>query len=154
MNDGASRRFLVIAIKYDNEETYRYLIASDLSWRTLDIVQGHSLRWLVEVFIQDWKGHEGWAQLTKQPGVEGARQSVILSLLVDHSLLVHPDQQAQLKNNLPTRWGVYEPTCKWRVWSMSSMTWCRLSLRSLRISSSALPKPYTMCLRLAVPKNT
>jgi hypothetical protein len=26
---------------------------------------------------------------------------VILSLLVDHSLFVHPDQQAQLKNNLP-----------------------------------------------------
>jgi len=55
----------------------------------------------VEVFIQDWKGHEGWAQLTKQPGVEGARQSVILSLLVDHSLFVHPNQQDQLKNNLP-----------------------------------------------------
>ena len=95
-----TKRF-VVAIKYDHEETYRYLIASDLSWRTLDIVQGHSLRWLVEVFIQDWKGHEGWAQLTKQPGEEGARQSVILSLLVDHSLFVHPDQQAQLKNNLP-----------------------------------------------------
>jgi DDE superfamily endonuclease len=95
-----TKRF-VVAIKYENEETYRYLIASDLSWRTLDIVQGHSLRWLVEVFIEDWKGHEGWAQLTKQPGEEGARQSVILSLLVDHSLFVHPDQQAQLKNNLP-----------------------------------------------------
>jgi hypothetical protein len=39
--------------------------------------------------------------LTKQPGAEGARHSVILSLLVDHSLCVHPDQQAQLKNNLP-----------------------------------------------------
>jgi DDE superfamily endonuclease len=95
-----TKRF-VVAIKYENEETYRYLIASDLSWRTLDIVQGHSLRWLVEVFIQDWKGHEGWAQLTKQPGEEGARQSVILSLLVDHCLFVHPDQEAQLKNNLP-----------------------------------------------------
>jgi hypothetical protein len=95
-----TKRF-VVAIKYENEETYRYLIASDLSWRTLDIVQGHSLRWLVEVFIQDWKGHEGWAQLTKQPGEEGARQSVLLSLLVDHSLFVHPEQQAQLKNNLP-----------------------------------------------------
>ncbi len=95
-----TKRF-VVAIKYENEETYRYLIASDLSWRTLDIVQGHSQRWLVEVFIQDWKGHEGWAQLTKQPGEEGARHSVILSLLVDHSLFVHPDQQAQLKNNLP-----------------------------------------------------
>src|SRR6266581_4939127 len=95
-----TKRF-VVAMKYDNEETYRSLIASDLSWRTLDIVQGHSLRWLVEVFIQDWKGHEGWAQLTKQPGEEGARHSVILSLLVDHSLFVHPDQQAQLTNNLP-----------------------------------------------------
>jgi DDE superfamily endonuclease len=95
-----TKRF-VVAMKYEHEATYRYLIASDLSWRTLDIVQGHSLRWLVEVFIQDWKGHEGWAQLTKQPGEEGARQSVILSLLVDHSLFVHPDQQVQLKNNLP-----------------------------------------------------
>src|SRR5215510_11564341 len=95
-----TKRF-VVAMKYEHEETYRYLIASDLTWRTLDIVQGHSLRWLVEVFIQDWKGHEGWAQLTKQPGEEGARHSVILSLLVDHSLFVHPDQQAQLKNNLP-----------------------------------------------------
>jgi hypothetical protein len=95
-----TKRFIV-AIKYNDEESYRYLIASDLSWRTLDIVQGHTLRWLVEVFIQDWKSYEGWSPLTKQPGEEGARQSVILSLLVDHSLFVHPDQQAQLKNNLP-----------------------------------------------------
>jgi DDE superfamily endonuclease len=95
-----TKRF-VVAIKYENEETYRYLIASDLSWRTLDIVQGHTLRWLVEVFIEDWKSHEGWSQLTKQPGEEGARHSVILSLLVDHSLFVHPDQHHQLKNNLP-----------------------------------------------------
>ena len=93
-----TKRFIV-AIKYAEEESYRYLIASDLSWRTLDIVQGHSLRWLVEVFIQDWKSYEGWSQLTKQPGEEGACHSVILSLLVDHSLFMHPDQQAQLKNN-------------------------------------------------------
>ena len=93
-----TKRFIV-AIKYAEEESYRYLIASDLSWRTLEIVQGHSLRWLVEVFIQDWKSYEGWSQLTKQPGEEGACHSVILSLLVDHSLFMHPDQQAQLKNN-------------------------------------------------------
>jgi hypothetical protein len=95
-----TKRFIV-AIKYEEEEAYRYLMASDLTWRTLDIVQGHALRGLVEVFVQDWKGHEGWAQLTKQPGEEGARRSVILSLLVDHALFVHPDQEAQLKNNLP-----------------------------------------------------
>jgi len=91
----------IVAMKYEGEETYRSLIASDLSWRTLDIVQGHSLRWLVEVFMQDGKSHEGWSQLTKQPGDEGARHSVILSLLVDHALFLHPDQHAQLKNNLP-----------------------------------------------------
>ena len=91
----------VVALQYAGEETYRSLIASDLSWRTLDIVQGQTLRWLVEVFIQDWKSHEGWRPLTKQPGAEGARHSVILSLLVDHSLFVHPDQQDQLQNNLP-----------------------------------------------------
>ncbi len=44
-----TKRFIV-AIKYGDEETYRYLIASDLSGRTLDIVQGHTLRWLVEIF--------------------------------------------------------------------------------------------------------
>jgi hypothetical protein len=65
------------------------------------MVQGHTLRGLVEVFIQDWKASEGWGQLPKQPGDEGARHSVILSLLVDHRLFLHPDQQHQLKNNLP-----------------------------------------------------
>jgi hypothetical protein len=43
-----TKRFIV-AIKYEEEETYRYLIASDLSWRTLDMVQGQTLRWLVEI---------------------------------------------------------------------------------------------------------
>ncbi len=55
----------------------------------------------MEVFIQDWKSYEGWSQLTKQPGAEGARHSVILSLLVDHALFVHPDQHAQLTHHLP-----------------------------------------------------
>src|SRR5262249_58633519 len=92
---------LIVAIKYEDEETYRYLIASDLSWRTLDVVQGHTLRWLVEVFMQDWKSHAGWSPLTKQPGDEGARHRVILSLLVDHSLFLHPHHHPHLTNNLP-----------------------------------------------------
>jgi hypothetical protein len=95
-----TKRFIV-AIKYAAAETYRSLIASDLRWRTLDIVQGQTRRWLVEVFIQAWKSYEGWGQLTQQPGDEGARDSVILSLLVDQSLFLHPAQQHQLKNNLP-----------------------------------------------------
>ena len=57
------KRF-VLALKYEGESEYRYLVASDLTWRTEDIVQAFTLRWLVEVFIQDWKGYEGWGALT------------------------------------------------------------------------------------------
>jgi hypothetical protein len=94
------KRF-VIALKYEGEDEYRYLVASDMSWRHLDIVQAHTFRWLVEVFIQDWKAYEGWGQLTKQPDEDGSRRSVILSLLCDHCLLLHPDQLARVEDNLP-----------------------------------------------------
>ena len=57
--------------------------------------------WQMEVFVQDWKAYEGWNPLTQQPGHEGARRSVILSLLVDPWLCWHPDQRAQLHTTLP-----------------------------------------------------
>jgi len=94
------KRF-IIALKYDGEKEYRYLLASDLTWRLTDIATAYTLRWLVEVFIQDWKGYEGWCQLAKQTGVDGSRRGLILSLLVDHCLLLHPDQMALIKNKLP-----------------------------------------------------
>jgi hypothetical protein len=94
------KRF-VIALKYAGEEEYRYLLASDLTWRTQDVVQAFTLRWLVEVFVQDWKTYEGWGALTKQPGEEGSSRSLILSLLVDHCLLLHPAQLAQLNHRQP-----------------------------------------------------
>jgi SRSO17 transposase len=94
------RRF-VVALKYNNEDEYRYLVASDLSWRHEDIARLYSLRWLVEVFIQDWKAHGGWNRLSKQQGKEGSARGVILSLLCDHVLLLHPEQSALLKNKQP-----------------------------------------------------
>ena len=94
------KRF-VIAIKYENDKEYRYLFGTDLSWRTLDIAQAYTLRWLVEVFFQDWKSYEGWGQLTKQPDEEGSSRGLILSLLLDHCLLLHPEQLARLENKLP-----------------------------------------------------
>ena len=94
------KRF-IIALKYEGEEEYRYLIASDLTWRLTDVAAAYTLRWLVEVFIQDWKGYEGWFQLAKQPGVDGSRRGVILSLLTDHCLLLHPEQVALINSKLP-----------------------------------------------------
>ena len=95
------KKLFVIALKYEGEEEYRYLVASDLTWRTIDIVEAYSQRWLVEVFIQDWKANEGWATLTKLQGEKGSRRGMILSLLVDHCLFFHPDQLARFENKLP-----------------------------------------------------
>jgi hypothetical protein len=94
------KRF-VLALKYEGETSYRYLVATELSWRTLDILQAYTVRWLIEVFLQDWKAYEGWGQLTKQPDEEGSRCSLILSLLCDHCLLLHPEQLARLEHKLP-----------------------------------------------------
>ena len=55
-----------------------------MSWHHADIARFYSLRWLVEVFIQDWKAHGGWNKLSKQRGVEGSERGVILSLLCEH----------------------------------------------------------------------
>lgn len=94
------RRF-VVALKYEGEANYRFLVASNLSWRHIDIARHYTIRWLVEVFIEDWKGFEGWDQLAKQQGEEGSMRGVTLSLLCDHLLLVHPKQSALLKNQQP-----------------------------------------------------
>lgn len=93
------KRF-VIALKYEGEEEYRYIVATDMSWRTLDIVKAYTLRWLIEVFFEDFKVSEGWGRLTKHTGKDGSSRSLILSLMVDHCLFFHPDQQAFLDNKL------------------------------------------------------
>lgn len=94
------KRF-VLALKYEGETEYRFIVAKDLTWRHNDIARAYSLRWLVEVFIADWKGHGGWNALSKQQGDESATRGVILSLLCDHLLLLHPEQSARLKNKQP-----------------------------------------------------
>ena len=91
----------IIALKYEDEEEYRYLFATDLSWEAETIIQTYALRWLVEVFFQDWKSYEGWGQLSKHTGCDGSYRGVILSLMLDHCLLLHPEQKAQIEDKLP-----------------------------------------------------
>jgi hypothetical protein len=42
------KRF-VIALKYEDETEYRFIVATDLTWRHKDITRAYSLRWLVEI---------------------------------------------------------------------------------------------------------
>lgn len=39
--------------------------------------------------------------MAKQQGEQGSSRGLSLSLLLDHCLLLHPDQLARVKNNLP-----------------------------------------------------
>lgn len=94
------KRF-VVALKYEGESDYRYLVATDMTWRTMDITQAYTLRWLVEVFFEDWKLYEGWGREAKQFDEEGSSRGLILSLLFDHCLLLHPEQTDRIKNKLP-----------------------------------------------------
>ncbi len=94
------KRF-VIALKYEGESDYRYLVATDMTWRTKDVIQAYTLRWLVEVFFEDWKLYEGWGQEAKQLDEEGSSRGLILSLLLDHCFLLHPEQMARIENKQP-----------------------------------------------------
>lgn len=89
------KRFIV-ALKYEGEEDYRYLVASDMSWRAVDIATAYTLRWLVEVIEEDWKLNEGWGQFAPQFDEEGSSYGLTLSLLLDYALLLHPEQRALL----------------------------------------------------------
>lgn len=95
------KKYFVIALKYGDEKEFRYLIAREMRWNDTDIIKAYAFRWLVEVFIQDWKQYEGWNQLAKQPGIDGSNRGVILSLLSDHALLLHEDQKVLLENKRP-----------------------------------------------------
>jgi len=99
--DAHGTKLFVVAIRYEGEKENRYIVATDLTWRMTDIAQVYTLRWLVEVFFQDWKSYEGWCQLAKQPGVDGAYRGLLLSLLTDHSLFFHEEQKALLEHKLP-----------------------------------------------------
>lgn len=82
----------IVALKYEGETEYRYLIATDLTWRTEDIIKSYSFRWLIEVVIEDWKQYNGFGRKASQQGADGACTCMFLSLLVDHFLLTHPYQ--------------------------------------------------------------
>jgi DDE superfamily endonuclease len=95
------KKSFVVAMKYEGETDYRYLIADDLSWNMTEVMQEYTLRWLIEVFIEDWSCYCGYCSLAKQRGCEGSARPLILSLLFDHCFLLHPQQQSFIEQRQP-----------------------------------------------------
>ncbi len=94
------KRF-VIALKYQGESAYRFLIGSNLSWNMKEVMQAYTLRWLIEVFFEDWSCYSGFCSMAKQRGVEGSERPLILSLLFDHCFFFHTQQIHFVANKLP-----------------------------------------------------
>jgi hypothetical protein len=91
----------VIALKYEEEEGYRYLVAANLSWNMKTVVQAYTVRWLIEVFFEDWSCYSGFCSLAKQCGFEGSERPLTLSLLFDHCFFLHEQQQVSIEKRLP-----------------------------------------------------
>ena len=93
------RKLHIVALRYEGEEHFRYIITPNLSFRAIDVAQMYTFRWLVEVFFYDWKCYEGFGQAATQQSYDGGLCGVLLSLLVDQCLLFHPEQIRRLKSN-------------------------------------------------------
>jgi DDE superfamily endonuclease len=96
-----NKKRFVIALKYEGESEYRYIMASNLSWDMKEIMDCFTIRWLIEVFFEDWSCYQGFCSLAKQCGVEGSERPLILSLLFDHCFFFHEHQQACIENRSP-----------------------------------------------------
>ncbi len=94
-------KYHVVAFKYEGENKFRFLAATDLFWHTRDIIGTYAWRWLVEVEIEDAQLFCGYGQLAMQQGEDGARRGMILSLLVNQFLLQHPIQQGLHRAHQP-----------------------------------------------------
>jgi hypothetical protein len=77
------------------------MVASELSWRPVAMVQGASLRGLVAGGLEDWKSSDGWGPLPKPPAEAGASRRLILRLRLDPCRRWHPHQHARLAHPLP-----------------------------------------------------
>lgn len=111
--DSHGRKRYVIALRYEGEEEYRYLYATNLGWRGEDIIETYGLRWLIEVFFQDCKTFEGLGEL-QLLDVEGSERALILSFLFDCSLFFHEDQFKLIEDKL-SAWSVGSLLEKCRV---------------------------------------
>lgn len=94
------RTLNIIALRYEGEENFRFIITPNLSWRAIDVAQIFTFRWLVEVFFYDWKCYEGFGQAAIQQSDDGGLCGVLLSLLVDQCLLFHPEQIRRISSKL------------------------------------------------------
>ena len=45
---GHETKRMVIDIRYENQKDFRYIIASDMTWQYIDVIQAYTLRWLIE----------------------------------------------------------------------------------------------------------
>lgn len=94
-----NRKVFVVAIRYSGEKSWQYLFGTDLTWTAESIIKAYGLRWLIEVFFEDWKQCDGWGVGALQRSVDGAVRGLFLSLLVDLFLLYYQCTNSSLREH-------------------------------------------------------
>jgi hypothetical protein len=94
-----NRKVLVVSMRYSGETSWQYLFGTDLTWTSESVIKGYGLRWLVEVFFEDWKQCDGWGAGALQRSVDGAVRGLFLSLLVDLFLLYYQHTNTSLQGH-------------------------------------------------------
>jgi hypothetical protein len=141
-------KLYIIAMRYKDEQEYRYIAATNITWRAEDVIRCYSYRWLIEVAFEDWKLYEGFGRRAMQQGADGARRGVLLSLLADHLLLSHPMQLRRSKAGQPLytvgtlcsiiRLESLVKSVMWRLGSSGSIKLSDTQIRE-RILTAAMP---------------
>ena len=93
------RKVFAVAIRYQGERDWQYLFGTDLTWKAESIIKAYGLRWLVEVFFEDWKQYDGWGVGALQRSDEGAVRGLFLSLLTDLFLLYFQNTDESLQEH-------------------------------------------------------
>ena len=93
------RKVCVVALRYQDDKSWQYIFGTDLTWTAESNIKTYGLRWLVEVFFEDWKQYDGWGVGALQRSAEGAARGVFLSLLADLFLLYHQRTNPKLQEH-------------------------------------------------------
>ena len=93
------RKVFVVALRYRGNKSWQYLFGTDLTWTAESVIKAYGLRWLVEVFFEDWKQYDGWGVGALQRSVDGAARGVFLSLLIDLFLLYYQRTNPSLREH-------------------------------------------------------
>ena len=94
-------KLLVVALRYEGQNSPRYLVVSELSLRAQDVITAYSSRWIVEVLFEDLKQFCGLNRRACLQRKSGSCGTVVMSMIADIYAHSCPEQLKRLSSVVP-----------------------------------------------------